>query len=109
MKDKRPKGKSSRFPLSAFWIILAVLLGTSGISVGMIVGMEKAGWTPIIQTHVMILYWISMAILLTWLLRERMKAVYDAPMQVISDATKKVAQGDFSVRIDTLHDEDNED
>jgi signal transduction histidine kinase len=38
-----------------------------------------------------------------------MKAVYDTPMQSISDATKKVAQGDFTVRIDTLHEEEKED
>lgn len=109
MKGTQPKEKNSRFPLSTFWIILGVLLGTSGISVGMIVGMEKAHWTPIIQTHVMMLYWITAAALLTWLVRGRMKAVYDTPMQAISDATKKVAQGDFTVRIDTLHEEDKED
>ncbi len=109
MKDKQPRRNNTRFPLSTFWIILAVLLGTSGVSVGIIVGMERAAWTPIIQTHVIILYWIGAAALLTWLLRNRMKAVYDAPMQAISDATKKVAQGDFTVRIDTLHDEDKED
>lgn len=106
---KQPKEKDSRFPLSTFWIILAVLLGTSGISVGMIVGMERAGWLPIIQTHVIVLYWICAAALLTLLLRARMKVVYDAPMQAISDATKKVAQGDFTVRVEPLHEEDKED
>lgn len=109
MKEKQPKEKNSRFPLSTFWIIMAVLLGTSGISVGIIVGMDRAGWLPIVQTHVMVVYWICAAVLLTWLLRAKMKVVYDAPMQAISDATKKVARGDFTVRIETLHDEDKED
>lgn len=109
MKGTQPKERNSRFPLSTFWIILAVLLGTSGISMGIVVGTERAGWLPIIQTHIMVLYWIAAAALLTWLVRSRMKAVYDAPMQAISDATKKVAQGDFTVRIDTLHEEDKED
>ena len=109
MKGTQPKERNSRFPLSTFWIILAVLLGTSGISMGIIVGTERAGWLPIVQTHIMVLYWIAAAALLTWLVRSRMKAVYDAPMQEISDATKKVAQGDFTVRIDTLHEEDKED
>jgi len=109
MKGKQQKEKNSRFPLSTFWIILAVLLGTSGISMGIIVGTERAGWLPIVQTHIMVLYWIAAAALLTWLVRSRMKAVYDAPMQEISDATKKVAQGDFTVRIDTLHEEEKED
>jgi len=109
MKGTQPKEKNSRFPISTFWIILAVLLGTSGISMGLVVGMGKAGWPPIVQTHIMVFYWIGAAALLTWLVRARMKAVYDTPMQSISDATKKVAQGDFTVRIDTLHEEEKED
>jgi signal transduction histidine kinase len=109
MKEKQRKKKNSRFPLSTFWIVLAVLLGTAGISMGIIIGMDRAGWLPIVQTHIMVLYWISVSVLLTWLIRSRMKAVYDAPMQAISDATKKVAQGDFTVRIDTLHEEEKED
>lgn len=109
MKEKQRKKKNSRFPLSTFWIVLTVLLGTAGISMGIIIGMDRAGWLPIVQTHIMVLYWISVSVLLTWLIRSRMKAVYDAPMQAISDATKKVAQGDFTVRIDTLHEEEKED
>ena len=103
------KEKKSRFPKSTFWIILVTLLLTSGISVGIIVGMQRAGWAPIIQTHIIVFYWIGAAALLTWLVRSRMKAVYDAPMQAISDATKQVAQGDFTVRIDPLHEEGHED
>lgn len=103
------KENTSRFPKSTFWIVLGVLLGTSGISMGLVAGMGKAGWVPIVQTHIMVFYWIGAAALLTWLVRARMKAVYDAPMQAISDATKKVAQGDFTVRIDALHEEDKED
>ena len=57
----------------------------------------------------MLWIWISVSVLLTWLIRSRMKVVYDAPMQAISDATKKVAQGDFTVRIDALHEEEKED
>ena len=109
MKLPRLKMKSSRFPLSTFWIVLAVLLVTAGISMGIIIGMDKAGWTPIVQTHIMVLYWISVSVLLTWVIRSRMKVVYDAPMQAISDATKRVAHGDFTVRIDPLHEEDKED
>ena len=71
-------------------------------------GYETTGCL-IVQTHIMVLYWIAAAALLTWLVRSRMKAVYDAPMQAISDATKKVAQGDFTVRIDALHEEEKED
>ena len=30
MKRRTPRQKSSRFPLSTFWIVLALLLGTEG-------------------------------------------------------------------------------
>lgn len=104
-----PVLEKSRFPKSTFWITLTVLLVTAGVSMGIIIGMERAAWSPIVQTHVMVLYWIGTAALLTWIVKTRIKAVYDAPMQAISEATKRVAHGDFSVRIDPLHTEDKED
>ena len=99
----------SRFPKSIFWIVLAVLLVTSGISVGIIVGMQEAEWAPIIQTHIMVFYWILASFILTLLIRARMKVTYDQPLQKISDATKRVASGDFSVRIDPIHEEGSQD
>ena len=89
--------------------MLGTLLLTAGIHVGMIVGMNEAGWASIIQTHIMVVYWIGVSVLLTWIIRARMKAVYDTPMQTISAATKKVAGGDFSVRVDPIHSEEKED
>ena len=101
--------KRSRFPLSIFWIVLSVLLITAGVHVAILLGMERAGWAPIVQTHIMVLYWISVSVLLTLLIRSRMEVAYDTPLQEISEATKKVAQGDFSVRIAPLHEEGKED
>ena len=101
--------KRSRFPLSIFWIVLSVLLITAGVHVAILLGMEKAGWAPIVQTHIMVLYWISVSVLLTLLIRSRMKVAYDTPLQEISEAIKKVAQGYFSVRIAPLHEEGKED
>ena len=103
------KGSKSRFPLSIFWIVLAMLVSTASIHVGIILALDKLAWHPIIQTHVVILYWLGAAFLLTLLIRSRMKAVYDTPLQEISAATKKVAHGDFTVRIDPLHDPGEED
>ena len=89
--------------MSMFWIVLSVLLITAGVQMGILVGMAEAVWPPIIQAHVMVFYWIFAAALLTLLIRSRMKAAYDTPLQKISAATKKVAHGDFSVRIDPIH------
>lgn len=109
MRLPRLRVKTSRFPMSTFWIILVTLLGTAGISMGILIGMEQAGWHAIVQSHIMIFYWVGAAALITWLVRARMKVTYDAPMQAISEATKQVAQGDFSVRIKPLHGQDKED
>ena len=108
MRRAETKGKS-RFPKSIFWISLSVLILTAGISEGLILGMEKLAWSPLIQAHIMVLYWIGAAFLLTLLIRSRMRATYDEPLQRISEATKLVAGGDFTVRIDPIHDEDKED
>ncbi len=109
MKTTSRDEKRTRFPMSIFWIVLSVLLITAGLQMGILVGMDSAGWSPIIQTHTMVFYWIGAASLLTLLIRSRMKAVYDTPLQKISEATKKVAHGDFTVRIESLHDEEKED
>lgn len=101
--------KKSRFPKTIFWIVLGILLLTAGISVGLMVGMSKAGWRSIIQVHVMLLYWVSTAALLTWLIKMQTKRVYEMPLQKISAATKQVAAGDFSVRLDPIHEEEKED
>lgn len=108
MKRSKTQEKS-RFPKSIFWISLGVLLLTAGVSEGLIIGMERLTWPPIIKAHVMVFYWIGAALLLTGLIRSRMKVTYDAPMQRISEATKLVASGDFTVRIDPIHDEGKED
>ena len=103
------KQDASRFPMSTFWIVLGTLLLTAGVHVGMIVGMNEANWPSIIQAHVMVFYWLGVAVLLTWVIRARMKVVYDAPLQKISAATKQVARGDFSVRVEPIHSEEKED
>ena len=107
MRTVSEKESRSRFPLSMFWVVLSVLLITAGVQMAILVGMAQAGWSPIVQTHVMVFYWIAATSLLTLLIRSRIKVVYDTPLQNISEATKKVAHGDFTVRIDPLHNEEN--
>lgn len=105
MREKQVNESRSRFPRSTFWIVLAVLLITAGIHIGIIIGMDRAGWPAIVQAHIMVFYWLGVAFLLTWLIRSRMKKVYDAPLQAISEATKQVSHGDLTVRIDPIHEE----
>ncbi len=109
MKRRFPRVNKSRFPRSIFWIVLCILLATAGVNMALVLGMQAMGWAPIVMTHVMVFYWIGVTALLTWLIRARMKVVYEAPMQMISEATKEVAQGDFTVQLQPLHEGDKAD
>ena len=95
--------RESRFPMSVFWIILGTLLITAGVHQGLLIGMETAGWSPIVQTHVIVFFWIAVAFGLTKVLRHQMKEAYDIPLQKISAVTKEVAKGDFSARVEPVH------
>ena len=109
MRRAAAKAGKSRFPRSIFWIVLTILLATAGVNMALILGMQAMGCSPILMTHIMVFYWIGVTALLTWLIRARTKAVYEAPMQKISEATKQVARGDFSVRLQPLHEEEKAD
>lgn len=100
------KIKNNRFPPSLFLVYLGVLLLMSGIHTGLIVGMSKAGWNDFIRTMVPILYWSAVAIGLTIFTRRTIKRTYEEPMHRLAEATKKVAEGDFSVYVPPLHTSD---
>ena len=95
--------KESRFPSSLFGLYLGVLLLMSGIHIGLLVFMVKADWNAVIQSIVPILYWGIVALALTLFTRGKIKNTYEKPMQKLADATRRVAEGDFSVYIPTLH------
>ena len=106
MKDKKSfvnRVRESRFPPSLFFVYLIVLLIMSGIHTGLIVGMNTLGWSDVMQTAVPILYWSAVAIGLTLFTRMQMRKTYEEPMHKLAEATKKVAEGDFSIYIAPLH------
>ena len=106
MKEKRSfenNIRTSRFPPSLFFVYLITLLMMSGIHVGLLVGMRYLGWNQLIQTAVPLLYWSAVAIGLTLFTRSQIQRVYEEPMHKLAQATKKVAEGDFSVYIAPLH------
>ena len=107
MRHSLRKLRESRFPLSIYWIILATLLVMAGVHQGILIGMDAAQWPAIIQVHIIVAFWLLVAFGLTWFVRARMKQVYDTPLQEISAATKRVAKGDFSVRITPVHQPDS--
>jgi len=101
--------KESRFPTSLFFVYLGVLLLMSGIHTGLLVGANTLGWNDYIQTIVPVIYWSAVAVGLTLFTRWQIRRVYEEPMLKLAEATKKVAEGDFSIYIAPLHTSDKMD
>ena len=97
------KVRESRFPVSLFIIYLGVLFLMSGIHTGLIVFMNKMNWNELAQTAVPMLYWGIVAMGLALFTRKKMKRTYEEPLHKMAEATSKVAGGDFSVYVPTLH------
>lgn len=99
--------KDSLFPVSLFGIFLGVLFLMSGIHVGLIVMMNERGWNELVQTIVPMIYWAAIAVGLTLFTRKKMKNTYEEPLHRLAEATKQVAEGDFSVYVPTIHTANN--
>ena len=106
MKDptkKEIKIRQSRFPLSLFWIFFGICAFMSGAHQGLLILMQRLQWSDIVSIHVLLFYWMTVAAGITLYVRWKMKKTYEIPLQMISSATKKIAQGDFSVYIAPIH------
>lgn len=97
------KIKETLFPPSLFAIYLGVLLLMSGIHMGLLVFMEKIGWSELTQTILPVVYWGVVAVGLTLFTRRKMKNTYEEPLHKMAEATRKVSEGDFSVYVPTIH------
>ncbi|MGI6006485.1 MAG: HAMP domain-containing sensor histidine kinase [Ruminococcus sp.] len=97
------KPMETLFPPSLFAIYLGVLFLMSGIHVGLIVLMNSRGWSEIIQVILPMCYWGMVAVGLTLFTRKKMKSTYEVPLHRLAEATRKVANGDFSVYVPTTH------
>lgn len=110
MKMKKDKGRErvreSRFPASLFAIYLGVLLLMSGVHTGLIVFMNKMAWNGVVQSVIPMVYWGMVAVALTLFTRRKIRAAYEEPMHRLAEATKNVANGDFSVYVPALHTQD---
>lgn len=95
--------KESRFPASLFAIYLGVLLLMSGIHTGLLVLMDKVSFNDVVQSIIPMVYWGMVAVGLTLFTRKKIKDTYEQPLHQLAEATEKVANGDFSVYVPTLH------
>lgn len=99
----------SLFPPSLFFIYLGTLFLMSGVHTGLIVGMDKYGWSDLVQVYVPLIYWSLVAVFLTLFTRWMIRKTYEEPMLRLADATRKVAEGDFSVYVPPVHTADKAD
>lgn len=95
--------KNELFPPYIFLVYLLVLLLMSGLHTGMIVGMNVLDWPDIWQTLLTILYWLFVAAGITLFTRREIKRTYEEPLHNLAEAAEKVAAGDFSVYVPTVH------
>ena len=103
------KVKRIRLILSLFATYTVVLLLMSGVHTGLLVLMGRFQCGEIVQSAVAIAYWGIVAAGITWFAVGRIRDTYEIPMQQLAEATSKVAAGDFSVYIPTLHTADKMD
>lgn len=101
--DKYGKISDSRFPPMLFAVYFVVLLLMSGIHMGLIVFIQERELGGIIQPVIPIAYWGMIAAGLTLYARREIRRTYEEPMHMLAEATKKVAEGDFSVYVPTPH------
>ena len=107
MKQRlEPKVRDNRFPRSLFFVYFGVLLLMSGIHTGLVVGMNALGWSDVLQVIVPLAYWSAVALGLTLFTRKQIQKTYEEPMHRLAEATEKVAGGDFSVYVPTIHTSD---
>lgn len=100
---KEMKMKNELFPPYIFLVYFLILLLMSGLHVGVIVGMNALHWPKIMQTILPILYWALVAAGITLFTRREIKKTYEEPFHNLAEAAEKVAEGDFSVYIPTVH------
>lgn len=101
--------KKDRFPASLFITLFLLFLLISGIHMGLIVLGNTFYWNSIVQVIIPIVYWFFVSLGLTLYVRNKVKITYEVPMKKLAQASKQVAQGDFSVYVPTIHTPDQYD
>lgn len=102
-ETKRAGMKGERFPRRVFFVYFGSLLLMAGLHTNIIVVIQSVGMNPWLMTVFPILYWLLVAAGLTLYTRKQMRDAFETPLQNLADATKKVAEGDFSVYVPAIH------
>ena len=106
-KERNPRGiRESLFPASLFAIYLGVLFLMSGIHTGLIVFINRSELPDLVQVLIPMVYWGMVAVGLTLFTRSKIRSTYEEPLHKMAEATSRVAGGDFSVYVPTVHTQD---
>jgi len=99
--DERVK----RRPISwkEFAITYGIMLLLVGVQAGIVVFSIFKRFNPFIQVTAVMLYWVIVAAVFLYVTNRQIKSHYDKPMRRLSEAAKKVANGDFSVYVEPAH------
>ena len=92
-----------------FFIAYGTMMLLVGIQTGLIVMPIFHTWSAWVQVIVIMGYWAVVAFLFSLVTNTQIKEKYDGPMHRLSNAAKKVANGDFSLYIEPLHSPDEHD
>lgn len=103
IRNRRTTIKNSRFPISLFAIYYGILLLMAGLHTGLVVLANEQNWSEITQIMIPVIYWGLVAAGLTFFTRNKMRDTYEEPMHKLAEAATKVANGDFSVYVPTIH------
>lgn len=102
-KKKTRRENLTLLPSTFFLMSFLVLLLIGGVHTGLFYLTAILHISPIVQVNLILAYWILVALFLTWMSRRNVHKTYDEPLQKLADATRKVAGGDFSIYVPTIH------
>ena len=87
----------------------ATMLLLVGLQAGIIVLPIFSRLNEFARVTIVMLYWAMVAGVFTYITNWQIKESYDKPMRMLSSATQKVAEGDFSIYMEPVHTADKYD
>lgn len=95
--------KNRWFPLLLFFLCLGILLLMSGFHTNVVVLLNSVSSPAWIQIILPVMYWCVVAAAITLFIRKRIRDIYEVPTRRLAEGMKKVAEGDFSIYVPTVH------
>ena len=103
--DADPRIKRHNFSWSRFIIVFAILILLAFGQSFMLVNYFDSNIIPPELVNPLILYWAVVAALFSLFTTANIRKRYEKPMKHMGEVTKRVAEGDFTARLDVSHTE----